>query len=106
MAWFKSRFNVVIVDSPPLGAGIDPFVLGTMTGHLIVVFRAGETDRQMAQAKLPLVERLPVRLLGAVLNEVEAGGVYRYYNYIYGYTSDEEPAAGQLTAGGGDSASP
>ena len=103
MAWFKSRFNVIILDSPPLGAGIDPFVLGTMTGHLILVFRAGETDRQMAQAKLPLFERLPVRVLGAVLNEVEAGGVYRYYNYIYGYTSDEEPTAGQLTAGAGGS---
>jgi capsular exopolysaccharide synthesis family protein len=106
MAWFKSRFNVIIVDSPPLGAGIDPFVLGTMTGHLIVVFRAGETDRQMAQAKLPLLERLPVRLLGAVLNEVDASGVYRYYNYIYGYTSDEESTAGQLMGGSGDSESP
>jgi len=99
MAWLKSRFNVIIIDSPPLGAGIDPFVLGTVTGHMIVVFRAGETDRQMAQAKLPLLGRLPVRILGAVLNEVEAGGVYRYYNYIYGYTSDEEPAAGQLASG-------
>jgi capsular exopolysaccharide synthesis family protein len=103
MAWLKSRFNVIILDSPPLGAGIDPFVLGTMTGNLVLVFRAGETDRQMAQAKLPLLERLPVRMLGAVLNEVEAGGVYRYYNYIYGYTSDEEPIAGQLAAGGDES---
>ena len=99
MAWLKSQFNVIILDSPPLGAGIDPFVLGTMTGNLVLVFRAGETDRQMAQAKLPLLERLPVRKLGAVLNEVEASGVYRYYSYIYGYSSDEEPAAGQLTAG-------
>jgi capsular exopolysaccharide synthesis family protein len=104
MAWLKSRFNVIIIDSPPLGAGIDPFVLGTVTGHLIVAFRAGETDRQMAQAKLPLLSRLPVRILGAVLNEVEAGGVYRYYNYIYGYSSDEEPTAGQLTSGEGNGA--
>lgn len=99
MAWFKGRFNVIILDSPPLGAGIDPFVLGTMTGNLVLVFRAGETDRQMAQAKLPQLQRLPVRMLGAVLNEVQASGAYRYYNYIYGYSSDEEPTAGQLTSG-------
>jgi capsular exopolysaccharide synthesis family protein len=105
MGWFKSRFNVIILDSPPLGAGIDPFVLGTMTGNLVLVFRAGETDRQMAQAKLPQLERLPVRMLGAVLNEVEAGGVYRYYNYIYGYTSDEEPTAGQLPSGSSEAPS-
>jgi succinoglycan biosynthesis transport protein ExoP len=99
MGWFKGRFNVIILDSPPLGAGIDPFVLGTMTGNLVLVFRAGETDREMAQAKLPQFQRLPVRMLGAVLNEVQASGVYRYYNYIYGYTADEEPTAGQLPSG-------
>lgn len=92
MAHLKSQFNVVIVDSPPLGAGIDPFVLGTTTGHMMMVFRTGETDRQMAEAKLRLLDRLPVRVLGAVLNEIQAEGVYRYYSYLYGYTTDEEPA--------------
>lgn len=92
MAEMKTRFNVIIVDSPPLGAGIDPFVLGTATGHMLMVFRSGETDRQMAEAKLKLLDRLPVRVLGAVLNDIQADGVYRYYSYLYGYTSDEESA--------------
>ena len=99
MAEMKTRFNVIIVDSPPLGAGIDPFVLGTATGHMLMVFRSGETDRQMAEAKLKLLDRLPVRVLGAVLNDIQADGVYRYYSYLYGYTSDEESArqlAGQV----------
>lgn len=98
MAAMKTRFDVIIVDSPPLGAGIDPFVLGTTTGHMVMVFRSGETDRQMAEAKLRLLDRLPVRVLGAVLNEIQAEGVYRYYSYLYGYTSDEEPQAPQVAA--------
>jgi capsular exopolysaccharide synthesis family protein len=104
MAEMKTRYNVIIVDSPPLGAGIDPFVLGTATGHMLMVFRSGETDRAMAEAKLKLLDRLPVRVLGAVLNDIQADGVYKYYSYLYGYTSDEEGArqlAGQ-TADGGD----
>jgi polysaccharide biosynthesis transport protein len=104
MAEMKTRFNVIIVDSPPLGAGIDPFVLGTATGHMLMVFRSGETDRQMAEAKLKLLDRLPVRVLGAVLNDIQADGVYKYYSYLYGYTSDEEGArqlAGQTAASGG-----
>lgn len=100
MALFKTRFDVIIVDSPPLGAGIDPFVLGTTTGHLMLVFRTGETDRQMAEAKLRLLDRLPVRVLGAVLNEIEAEGSYRYYSYLYGYTADEEPARIPAETGG------
>jgi Mrp family chromosome partitioning ATPase len=97
MAQLKSRFNVIIVDSPPLGAGIDPFVLGTATGNMVIVLRSGETNRQMAEAKLRLLDRLPIRVLGAVLNDIRAGGVYQYYSYVYGYVADEE-RGGQLPA--------
>ena len=98
MAQLKSRFNVVIVDSPPLGAGIDPFVLGTATGHIVLVLRSGETDRQMTEEKLKLIDRLPIRLLGAVLNDIDTSATaYKYYSYVYGYAAEEEPT--QLTAG-------
>ena len=99
MATLKARYNVIIVDSPPLGAGIDPFVLGTATGNIMLVLRSGETDRAMAEAKLKLLDRLPVRILGAVLNDVRTSdGQYKYYRYVYGYTADEEPV-GQLGVG-------
>ncbi|HXE58867.1 MAG TPA: polysaccharide biosynthesis tyrosine autokinase [Gemmatimonadales bacterium] len=102
MAEMKAQFDVIIVDSPPLGAGIDPFVLATATGHMLLVLRSGETDRQMAEAKLRLVDRLPIRVLGAVLNDIRPGdGTYRYYSYIYGYTTEEEEAP-QIGAGTGE----
>ena len=89
----KGRYNAIIVDSPPLGAGIDPFVLGTATGNIVLVLRSGETDRKMAEAKLKLLDKLPVRILGAVLNDISAAdSAYKYYHYVYGYTADEEPA--------------
>ncbi len=102
MAEVKSRFNAIVVDSPPLGAGIDPFVLGTATGHMLLVLRSGETDRQMAEAKLKLMDRLPIRMLGAVLNDIQTqSGTYRYYSYVYGYTADDE-VVGQLPVGHGN----
>jgi tyrosine-protein kinase Etk/Wzc len=104
MAEIKAHFNVIIVDSPPLGAGIDPFVLGTATGHMMVVLRSGETDRQMAEAKLRLIDRLPIRVLGAVMNDVRADGAYRYYSYVYGYAAEEEAPIAQISArAGGES---
>jgi capsular exopolysaccharide synthesis family protein len=98
MAQLKSTFNVILVDSPPLGAGIDPFVLGAATGHMVLVLRSGETDRAMAEEKLKLVDRLPIRLLGAVLNDVDTRqSSYKYYTYVYGYAAEDDPA--QLGAG-------
>lgn len=86
----RSEFEVVLVDSPPLGAGVDPFALGTLTGNMLLVLRTGETDRQMADAKLELLDRLPVRLLGAVLNGVPKTREYRYYSYLSGYDAHDE----------------
>lgn len=92
------HYNAVVVDSPPLGAGVDPFVLGAATGNLLLVVRSGETDRHLAEAKLSLVDRLPIRVMGAVLNDVQATGAYRYYGYLYGYTSEEEGQPAQVEA--------
>ncbi len=94
MATLRSQYDAIIVDSPPLGAGIDPFVLGTATGNMLVVLRSGETDRRMAEEKLKNLDRLPIRLLGAVVNDVNTADVqYKNYRYVYGYTADEEPIA-------------
>jgi polysaccharide biosynthesis transport protein len=86
----KARYEVVLIDSPPLGAGVDPFLLSTLTGNTLLVLRNGRTDREFALAKLDLLDRLPVRLLGAVLNDVPATGVYRYYTYLPGYEVEGE----------------
>jgi capsular exopolysaccharide synthesis family protein len=80
-------FDVVLVDSPPLGAGADPFALGVASTNMLMVLRAGQTDRQMAAAKLDILDRLPVRVLGAVLNDIEPTGVYKYYSYLDGYAA-------------------
>ena len=62
------------------------------TGNIMLVLRSGETDRQMAEAKLKLLDRLPIRILGAVLNDIRsADSAYKHYRYVYGYTADEEP---------------
>jgi len=96
----RAKFDVIIIDTPPLGAGIDPFVLGTAVGNLALVLRAGETDRQLAEAKLQVLDKLPVRLLGAILNDVRVGeGAYKYYSYSYGYVAGDEEKAGVLAAG-------
>ena len=90
----RQEFDVVIFDSPPFGAGIDPFLLGTLTGNLLMVVRVGETEREFTEAKLQVLDQLPVRVVGAILNDVRTSmREYRYYSYSYGYgTTDEDGA--------------
>lgn len=86
----RGSYQAIVIDSPPLGAGVDPLVLGSLSGTLVMVFRNGVTDRELAGAKLRDLERLPIRILGAVLNDVQATGVYRYYSYLPGYGTTDE----------------
>jgi capsular exopolysaccharide synthesis family protein len=86
------EYDVVIVDSPPLGAGFDAYALATATGNMALVLRAGITDRKMAKAKMEIVSTLPVRVMGAVLNGIQLTGVYEYYSYYRDYAAqDEDP---------------
>src|SRR5690606_5174266 len=91
----KQRFRVVLMDSAPLGAGIDPYALAALSGNLLLVMRTGSTDRQLAMAKLEAMGRLPVRILGALMNDVAPGSLYgysyySYHSYLPGYELSEE----------------
>ena len=89
------RYDVILVDSPPLGAGADALILSTLTGQMGLVLRTGQTNIGHARARLAALERLPVRILGVILNafvQRRGRGYYSYYEYIDGYGAIDEPA--------------
>ena len=90
-------FDVVIVDTPPLAAGIDAYALSAATGNILMVLRMGRTQRRLASAKLSLLDRLPVYVLGSVLNDVPAYGEFQYYTaYSPAYAIDDTPSTRDL----------
>jgi capsular exopolysaccharide synthesis family protein len=100
IASLAAEFDVVIIDTPPLGAGTDAYAIGTACGQLAIVLRSNRTNLKMAKAKLGVLSQLPVAILGAVLNEVQTdSAMYQYYSYDPEYVLPEESPA--LTAGSG-----
>jgi tyrosine-protein kinase Etk/Wzc len=87
LADLRPTYDVILVDTPPIGVGADSLALGTLTGNVVVVLRTGSTDRDMTEVKLDLLGRLPIRVLGAVLNDVPERGVYGYAYYSYSHGS-------------------
>ncbi|MBT8395458.1 MAG: polysaccharide biosynthesis tyrosine autokinase, partial [Gemmatimonadetes bacterium] len=94
LAGLKRRYEVIILDSPPMAAGSDAYVLGAHAGSVLTVLRSGTTNKDMASVQMESFLRLPVRLLGAVLNDFTpqiGQGYYRYYShYLPGYEASEE----------------
>jgi tyrosine-protein kinase Etk/Wzc len=87
----RGRYDAILVDSPPLAAGVEPYVLGALTANLLVVLRMGLTDGELAEAKLDALDGLPIRVLGAVLNDVRSPAAYGRYAYaLEGYEVRDE----------------
>ena len=95
----RAECGVVLVDSPPLAVGVDPYVLATRTGNVLIVLRAGVSDLDLAAAKLDVLDTLPVRVLGAVLNDVRPYGAYRYYTNDAAAYAEGNGAAGRRRSG-------
>jgi capsular exopolysaccharide synthesis family protein len=96
----RPGYDVILLDSAPLAAGVDPYALGTAAGSVLLVLRTGVTDRAIAEAKVEALHRLPIRVLGAVLNDVRPGAIYSYYGYSLSGSEvrEEDPhgAAGEI----------
>ncbi len=87
---FAQEYDIVILDSPPVHAAADAIILGAMSDGVLLVLRAGHTERLAAQDALHRITAVGVRVVGAVLNDpdhkVPQYGSYYYYDY-----QDDEP---------------
>lgn len=74
-------YDVIILDTAPLCAGVDAVALAEVAGNLVLVLRSGTTDFAHARSKLGLLEEAQTRLLGVVLNDVGSRDEFRYYTH-------------------------
>ncbi len=94
LATMRTRFDMVIVDTPPLLPVTDAAVLAVQTDGAVVVVRYGRTTRSQVASGLQSLHSVDARVLGAVLNMVPAKGADAAVAYDgYGYYEDD-PASG------------
>lgn len=98
VAELKTRYQTVLFDTPPVIAVTDAVVLSLLLDGVVLVASAGQTTHQgLARAK-SLLENVGAKMLGAVLNKIEAKsayGSYHYYYYYHYYGDRKEKRKGQ-----------
>jgi capsular exopolysaccharide synthesis family protein len=87
----ESRFDTVIIDSPPLLPVTDAAVLSTIAGGTVIVVGAGKVDRDHLARSLHALETVNGRVLGLVLNMIPTKGTDGYYYYHQGYAPESSP---------------
>jgi tyrosine-protein kinase Etk/Wzc len=90
LALLKERYDLVVLDTPPVLATADAGILGSLTDGVLLVVRAGQTDRSAAQRATAQLASSGARVLGVVLNDPK-GQVSQYGDYYYPYEYTAEP---------------
>lgn len=101
----KTRYEHIILDSPPTSAVTDPAVLGNLADGVILIVKGASTTRDAAAHARRQLVSAKCRLLGVIVNEIDfsnPGYGYHYYYYRkysrYGYTYGTGPTTEGPTA--------
>jgi capsular exopolysaccharide synthesis family protein len=84
----RSEFDVVIIDSPPVGLFPDSLAIARKVDEVLFVTRFGKVSRKVAKNLVDDLEATGVNVLGVVLNDLphkKTPGYYYSGYYGYGY---------------------
>ncbi len=89
-----ARFDRIILDSPPLNAVSDSAVLATQADGVVLVLRAGKTNREAARRALRSLADVQAQMYGAILNDLDVmdaryRDTYLGYRGYYGHPAEE-----------------
>jgi Mrp family chromosome partitioning ATPase/uncharacterized protein involved in exopolysaccharide biosynthesis len=80
----SKSFDLVILDTPPVLATADAGILASLADGVLLVVRAGQTDRIAAKRAHQQLMNVGARVVGTVLND-PGGEVSQYGDYYYPY---------------------
>ncbi len=83
----STAYDLVVLDAPPLLGFAEPLQIASAVDGVIVVARAGETNRKAVASVLNTLQRLRANVVGLVLSEIhkEISDTYYYYGYYGKY---------------------
>jgi capsular exopolysaccharide synthesis family protein len=83
LAAAAERYDIVLVDSPPIFPVADASLLATMVDGVVLVVRGERTPRHLTREAIARLRFMQAKILGVVLNGVDPGA--RQYSYRYSY---------------------
>ncbi len=91
LKYLKRRFDILVIDTPPVLPASDALLLAPQTDGVVVMIKPGLMSRDMIQKTIEQLRLTQANLLGIALNSMDTsqGGYYKYYHQYYsGYYGD------------------
>ena len=81
----KQHFDIILIDTPPVGVVTDAAILSTLVDGTLMVVASHQTESDQAVRAMKLLQTVGAKVLGTVLTKVPADrkGYYGYQYYEY-----------------------
>ena len=89
------KFDIVIIDTPPLGSVIDCAIIANHTDGVIIVIKRKAVDYHKVLRVKQQLEKANARILGVVLNKIDKSDYKTYYKY-YDYHNSKKTKPGKI----------
>jgi capsular exopolysaccharide synthesis family protein len=93
----KSKFDYIIMDSPPLATVTDAELLSSYADGTVVVSLANKTRLDLLINTIDTLNKINETFIGVILNNFDYqatyGSYYKYYYYYYGSEKDKKRMA-------------
>jgi len=80
----EHEYDMIILDSPPVGIITDAAVLSTLVDGVIMVCAAGKTKKEDMKKSIDLLKKVRANIIGVVINKVKDRKKSDYYSYYRG----------------------
>lgn len=79
----KEEFDLIIIDTPPMGIGADATIIGRQSDGILLVVRNNFVSKKAVRRVKDDLERTGSKVVGVVLNRIEKhqSDYYDYYGY-------------------------
>ena len=81
LSFLSERYDIVIIDSPPVGVVTDAQVISAAVDGTMVVIKAEETKAKRVTEAVNLLKKVDANIIGMVLNEAHT--INKNYNDYY-----------------------
>jgi capsular exopolysaccharide synthesis family protein len=81
----SERFEIVVIDSPPVQLVSDALVLSSLATAVVYVVKADATPYPVTRQGMKKLRRIGAPVIGAVLNQLDIVKADRYYGEYSGY---------------------
>ncbi len=87
---FRSFFEIIIVDAPPVIPTSDALFLGNGVDGIFMVLKAGETKKNVVKRAINSLADNSEKILGTIINNMKNVLPYSYDYSYYNYKNDKQ----------------